>query len=81
MLKTPSFIRLCWVEGRDEASECVRRGAADKGSVRVYAGHLRVDYCGVRLDRDEIGRPSPRVVSVVIYCVGLARTILERVGR
>jgi hypothetical protein len=35
----------------------------------------------VRLARDDISRPSPRVVSVVIDCVRLARTILERVIR
>jgi hypothetical protein len=35
----------------------------------------------VRLARDDISRPSPRVVSVVIDCVRLARTILERVVR
>jgi hypothetical protein len=35
----------------------------------------------VRLARDDISRPSPRVVSVVIDCVRLARTILDRVIR
>ena len=35
----------------------------------------------VRLARDDISRPSPRLVSVVIDCVRLARTILERVVR
>jgi hypothetical protein len=35
----------------------------------------------VRLARDDISRPSPRLVSVVIDCVRLARTILERVAR
>lgn len=35
----------------------------------------------VRRARDDISRPSPRVVSVVIDCARLARTILERVAR
>jgi hypothetical protein len=35
----------------------------------------------VRLARDDISRPSPRVVSVVIDSVRLARTILDRVVR
>jgi len=36
----------------------------------------------VRLARDEnISRPSPRLISVVADCVGLARLILERVLR
>jgi hypothetical protein len=35
----------------------------------------------VRLARDDISRPSPRVTSVVFDCVKLARTILERVIR
>ncbi len=36
----------------------------------------------VRLARDQnIGRSSPRLVSVVADCVGLARMILERVLR
>ena len=35
----------------------------------------------VRLARDDISRPSTRVVSVVIDCARLARAILERVVR
>jgi hypothetical protein len=36
---------------------------------------------GVRLDRDNISRPSPRVTSVVIDSVAPAGTILDRVLR
>lgn len=35
----------------------------------------------VRLARDDISRPSPRLTSVVADSVGLARTILEKVVR
>jgi hypothetical protein len=35
----------------------------------------------VRLARDDISRPSPRVTSVVADSVALARMILERVVR
>ena len=35
----------------------------------------------VRLARDDINRPSPRLTSVVADSVGLARIILEKVVR
>ena len=35
----------------------------------------------VRLARDDISRPSPRLTSVIADCVGLARMILEKVIR
>jgi GTP-sensing pleiotropic transcriptional regulator CodY len=35
----------------------------------------------VRLARDDISRPSPRLTSVIADCVGLARMILEKVLR
>lgn len=35
----------------------------------------------VRLARDDISRPSPRLTSVIPDCVGLARLILEKVIR
>ena len=35
----------------------------------------------VRLARDDISRPSPRLTSVIADSVGLARMILERVVR
>ena len=35
----------------------------------------------VRLARDDISRPSPRLTSVIADCVGLARQILEKVMR
>jgi hypothetical protein len=35
----------------------------------------------VRLVRDDISRPSPRLTSVVTDSIGLARTILESVVR
>jgi len=35
----------------------------------------------VRLARDDISKPSPRVISVVADSVALARMILERVVR
>lgn len=33
----------------------------------------------VRLARDDISRPSPRLTSVIADCVGLARTILDKI--
>jgi hypothetical protein len=35
----------------------------------------------VRLARDDISRPSPRLTSVIAESVGLARMILDRVVR
>jgi hypothetical protein len=35
----------------------------------------------VRLARDDIGRPSPRLTSVISDSVGLARMILDRIVR
>ena len=35
----------------------------------------------VRLARDDISRPSPRLTSVIVDSVQLARSILERVVR
>jgi hypothetical protein len=35
----------------------------------------------VRLARDDISRPSPRLISVIADSVGLARMILDRVVR
>jgi hypothetical protein len=35
----------------------------------------------VRLARDDISRPSPRLTSVIADCVGLARMILDKVMR
>jgi hypothetical protein len=35
----------------------------------------------IRLARDDISRPSPRLTSVIADCVGLARMILEKVMR
>ena len=35
----------------------------------------------VRLGRDDIGRPSPRLTSVISDSVGLARMILDRIVR
>lgn len=35
----------------------------------------------VRLAREDIGRPSPRLALVISECVGLARMILEKTIR
>jgi hypothetical protein len=35
----------------------------------------------VRLARDDISRPSPRLASVIADCVGLARMILEKLTK
>ena len=35
----------------------------------------------VRLARDDISRPSPRLTAVIAYCAELARMILEKVMR
>lgn len=37
--------------------------------------------CAVRLARDDISRPSPKLFSAVSDSVNLARTILDRVMR
>ena len=35
----------------------------------------------VRLARDDISKSSPRLTSVILDCVGLARTILNQIVR
>jgi hypothetical protein len=56
-----------------------RRSQQDRfASTVVIAASI---IAAVRLARDDISRPSPRLTSVIADCVGLARMILERVVR
>jgi hypothetical protein len=48
------------------------------GSTLVIAAAI---IAAVRLARDDISRPSPRLTSVIADSVGLARMILEKVVR
>ena len=62
---------------REEGARAQRSRDRFASTVAICASII----AAVRLARDDISRPSPRVVSVVIDCVRLARTILERVVR
>jgi hypothetical protein len=61
-----------------EWEEQQRRKQDRFASTLVIAASI---IAAVRLARDDISRPSPRVSSVVADSVGLARMILERVAR
>jgi len=59
-----------------------RRRAEDRRLRDRFASTVAICasiIAAVRLARDDISRPSPRVASVVFDCVKLARAILERV--
>lgn len=61
--------------GRDEQE---RRKQDRFASTLVIAASI---IAAVRLARDDIGRPSPRVQSVIMDSVHLARSILDAVIR
>lgn len=63
---------------RANAYEEERRIRDRFASTLVIAASI---IAAVRLARDDISRPSPRVCSVVAESVGLARIILEKVMR
>jgi hypothetical protein len=58
--------------------EAERRKQDRFASTLVIAASI---IAAVRLARDDISRPSPRVQSVIADSVGLARMILDRVVR
>jgi hypothetical protein len=63
---------------RANAYEEERRLKDRFASTLVIAASI---IAAVRLARDDISRPSPRLTSVIADCVGLARMILEKVVR
>jgi hypothetical protein len=63
---------------RANAYEEERRIRDRFASTLVIAGSI---IAAVRLARDDISRPSPRLTSVIAGCVGLARMILDKVLR
>jgi hypothetical protein len=64
---------------RANAREQEQRTTDRFASTLVIAAAI---IAAVRLARDEnIGRPSPRLTTVIADCVGLARMILEKVLR
>jgi len=63
---------------RANAYEEERRFKDRFASTLVIAASI---IAAVRLARDDISRPSPRLVSVIADCVRLARMILEKVMR
>jgi len=63
---------------RANAYEEERRLKDRFASTLVIAASI---IAAVRLARDDISRPSPRLTSVIADSVGLARTILDKVLR
>ena len=63
---------------RANAYEADRRLNDRFASTLVIAASI---IAAVRLARDDIGRPSPRLASVIGDSVGLARMILDKVVR
>jgi hypothetical protein len=63
---------------RANAYEAERRMTDRFASTLVISASI---IAAVRLARDDISRPSPRLASVIADSVGLARQILEKVVR
>lgn len=63
---------------RAKAMEAERRMSDRFASTLVIAASI---IAAVRLARDDISRPSPRLASVIEDSVGLARKIIEKVVR
>ena len=64
---------------RAKAMEDQKRTSSDRfASTLVIAASI---IAAVRLARDDISRPSPRLLSVIADSIGLARMILDRVVR
>jgi hypothetical protein len=61
---------------RAKAMEEQRRMTDRFASTLVIAASI---IAAVRLARDDISRPSPRLTSVIADCVGLARMILDKI--
>ena len=67
-----------------EMRRATAREADDRTKQDRFASTLVIAasiIAAVRLARDDISRPSPRLTSVIADSVGLARSILERVVR
>ena len=67
-----------------EMRRAIAREEQDKQISDRFASTLVIAAAiitAVRLVRDDISTPSPRVLSVVADSVALARTILKRVAR
>ena len=65
-------------EERDRAMQEQKRGTDRFASTLVIAASI---IAAVRLAREDISRPSPRLTSVVADSVGLARMILNQIVR
>lgn len=63
---------------RAKAHETNQRMTDRFASTLVIAASI---IAAVRLARDDISRPSPRLTTVIADSVGLARAILEKVVR
>ena len=63
-------------EERDRAIQEQKRGTDRFASTLVIAASI---VAAVRLAREDISRPSPRLASVIAESVGLARMILEKI--
>ena len=63
---------------RAKAMEEQKRMMDRFASTLVIAASI---IAAVRLARDDISRPSPRLTSVIADCVGLARMILDKIVR
>jgi hypothetical protein len=67
-----------------EMRRAIAREEQERRSQDRFASTLVIGACiiaAVRLARDDIGRPSPRLTSVIVDSVQLARSILDRVLR
>ena len=65
-------------QDRAKAMEEQKRMSDRFASTLVIAASI---IAAVRLARDDISRPSPRLSSVIADCVGLARMILDKIVR
>ena len=67
-----------------EMKRAIAREEQERRTHDRFASTVVIGACiiaAVRLARDDISRPSPRLTSVIADSVQLARSILERVVR
>lgn len=67
-----------------EMKRAISREEQDRRNQDRFASTLVIAaaiIAAVRLARDDIGRPSPRITATIIDSVGLARAILKAVIR
>lgn len=67
-----------------EMRRAIAREVQDRQQQDRFASTLVIAasiIAAVRLARDDIGRPSPRLTSVIADSVGLARMILDKIVR